>query len=206
MDLKKFKKLILVIACLPAFTLHVSAQNSQNDSQQLKKFKEHLASIDASFVLPEGFTEVKPENSDKTAYEYALTMPNDDFEIRFQVNDLKREWKKFQRGKSGANTINPDSLYSKIAMDQVNSLSDQGPSFNRPFPARIMQFYNVDIGHSYFFSLANNDLTKHYQYALLVVIQKNHYGTISVVCLSNEKGPEFFKKINKLRNCLKFNG
>jgi len=180
------------------------AFSQSGESQQLKKFKEHLSSINASFVFPEGFTEVKPENNDKTAYEYALELPNADFEILFQVNDLKREWKKFEKVKVDPKS-NPDSLYTRIATDQVSSLSGQETSFNRAFPPSIMQFYNVDIGHSYFFNLTDSPITKHYQYALLVVIQKNHYGTISVICLGNDKGPEFFKKINKLRNCLKFN-
>jgi hypothetical protein len=46
--------------------------------------------------------------------------------------------------------------------------------------------------------------TKHYKYALLIALQRNHTGTIMAVCFTNDKGPEFFKNVDRASNCLKF--
>jgi hypothetical protein len=188
-----------------ALILGARAQTNQNESRISKKFKQLLSSVNAGFTPPEGFVEVPPLNNDKTAYQYALELPKGEFEVRFQVNATRRDWKNYERGRSDPERVNPDSLYNKIAEAQVNSMAGEGRRFNRPIPPHILQYYNADIGKSYFFNLTDSELTKHYQYALLVIIQKNHLGTISVICFGNERGPEFFKKINMLRNCLKFN-
>lgn len=203
--MKKVEKFIVITFCSLAFVLGAHAQTNQNESLTERNFKELLAGVNATFTVPDGFVELPALNSDKTSYQFAMELPNSDFEVRFQVNSTKKDWRKYQRRKGGTERINPDSLYSKIAEAQVEGLCADANRFHRPIPPRILQTYNADIGHSYFFNLASTPVTKKYQYALLVVIQKNHYGSISVICLGNERGPEFFKKINMLRNCLKFN-
>jgi hypothetical protein len=183
----------------------VHAQTNQNESHSTKSFKELLTMVNASYIAPEGFVETTPNINDKTSYQYALELPGGDFEACFQVNSTKRDWKNYDQGKHTAGEINPDSLYTRIALAQINCLAGDGRQFNRTIPAKVLQYYNADIGRSYFFNLADSPLTRHYQYALLVIIQKNHYGSISVICMGNDRGPDFFKKINMLRNCIKFN-
>jgi hypothetical protein len=201
--LKKIEKFTFLALCLIGFLMVAHAQNSPLESASAKSFKKLLAHINAGFIMPEGFVETAPQNNDKTNYQYALQVPNEDFEVRIQVNDNRKESRKWARG-SAADNVNPDSLYSKVALAQINSMAGDGEHFSRPIPQRILQDYNADIGRSCFFSLADSPVTKHYQYALLIIIQKNHYGSITVLCLGNDRGPEFFGKINKLRNCLKF--
>ena len=46
--------------------------------------------------------------------------------------------------------------------------------------------------------------TKRYKYALLITLQKNHTGIILAVCFTNEKGPEFFKNLDRASSCMKF--
>ncbi len=187
-----------------ALVLFAHAQTNQGESRNGKQFKELMASVNATFTFPEGFTEVTPVNNDKTSYQYALELPNSDFEVLFQVNQTKKDWKRYDRSRE-SEKINPDSLYSSIADAHLSSLSGDGGKFNRPIPAKILQFYNADIGRSYFFTLATSPVTHSYQYGLMVIIQKNHQGSIVVTCFGNDRGPEFFKKVNMLRNCLKFN-
>jgi hypothetical protein len=177
-------------------------QSNPVESPVAKNLKKLLARINASFTMPDGFVEIPPLNNDKTNYQYAMQVPNEDFEVRIQVNDNRKESRKWERGNTTEKT-NPDSLYSKIVADQISGISD-GDRFNRPIPQRILQNYNADVGQSCFFSLADSAFTKHYQYALLVIIQKNHYGSITILCLGNDRGPKFFRKINKLRNLLRF--
>lgn len=74
----------------------------------------------------------------------------------------------------------------------------------RTIPSKVLKRYNADAGKSYLLSLQDFDQTKHYKYALLITLQKNHTGTIMAVCFTNDKGPEFFKNIDKASYCVKF--
>jgi hypothetical protein len=201
MDFKKVRVLIFLLFPLVVFV--PDTVGKQNPSgRDLKIFRDLLANINATFILPDGFNEIKPVAADKFACQYALQLPTADFEVRFQVNSLKSEWKSFEQARG--EKINPDSLYSKLAVNAVKGLATDGKYFSRAIPESILEEYNADLGRSYFFNLADSPETNHYQYALLVVLQKNHYGNIVVVCFSNERGPGFFKNINKLKDCLRF--
>lgn len=203
MNFKKASIFIFLLLPLIIFTPTAIGKQNQPNGHELKVFRELLANINATFISPEGFTEAKPVANDKFQYNYALQLPDADFEVRFQVNTLKTEWKSFEKVRG--EKVNPDSLYSKIALAEVKSLAADGRFFSRSIPGKILQEYNADLGRTFFFNLAYSAETNHYQYGLLVVIQKNHYGNICVVCLSNERGPAFFKSVNKLRECLRFN-
>lgn len=201
MDLKKIRVLVFLLFPLVIFTPVANGQQTPVD-RDLKIFRDLLANINATFILPDGFNEIKPNTTEKLPCQYALQLPTADFEVHFQVNSLKQEWKSFEQNKG--DRVNPDSLYSKLAVNEVKGLAADGRYFSRAIPDRILQEYNADLGRSYFFSLADLPETNHYQYALLVVLQKNHCGNIVVVCFSNERGPGFFKNINKLKECLRF--
>ncbi len=203
MKFKKVSIFIFLLICLTIFVPAAIGQQTQPPGRELKVFKELLASINANFTFPDGFNEVKPASTEKFPCHYALKLPNGDFEIRFQVNQLKNEWKNYDASQS--DKVNPDSLYTKVAAAEVKSLAGDGKVFARSMPQRVLDQYNADLGRSYFLSLADSPETNHYQFALLVILQKNHLGNITVVCMGNERGPEFFKNINKLRDCLKFN-
>src|SRR4051812_12656013 len=111
-----FKKISIFIFLLLSFTIFIpeaaGKQNQPNESG-LKIFRELLAGINATFVSPEGFTEVKPAGNDN----YSLQLPDADFEVRFQVNSLKAEWKSFEKARG--DKPNPDSLYNKLTLAAV---------------------------------------------------------------------------------------
>jgi hypothetical protein len=204
MIFKKVSIFIFLLLSLIIFTPAAIGQQIQPPGRELKIFRDLLSIINATFIVPDGFNEVKPVANDKFACNYALKIPDVDFEARFQVNSIKAEWKNFEKGKG--DRINPDSLYTKIATTEVKGLAGDNRFFSRGIPQSILQEYKADLGRSYFFSLADSPETNpsHYQYGLLVVLQKNHYGNICVACFSNERGPGFFKNINKLKDCLRF--
>jgi len=182
----------------------VMGQAKTVSSQQLNGFKELLSNINGSFTIPENFTEAKIPNSDKLPFQYGLKFPDAECEVWFQVNSIKGDWLRFEKaGKLGAN---PDSTYIKTASDEALVFGGSKDFISRPMPQRILESYNADEGRSYFITLADLPETKGYQYALLIVLHKNHYGNIVVACLTNDKGPNFFRNINKLRYCFKFNG
>jgi len=198
------KKLLGILVCLILGITHVIGQSKSFTSPALNGFKELLNGINATFNVPENFVEIKPANSEKLTFQYGLKIPDADFEIWFQVNSVKGDWQRYEANKQLAN---PDSSYNKIATDEALVMSGSKDFMSRPMPAYILDRYNADEGRSYLITLAADmPATKHYQYALIIVLHKNHYGNIVVACLTNEKGPTFFKNINQLRYCFKFNG
>ena len=198
------KKLSGVFLYLMVMACCVMGQSKPFSSQSLTGFKDLLSGINGSFTFPENFTEVRPPNNEKLPFQYGLKFPDSDCEIWFQVNSIKGEWSRFEKG--GKQGTNPDSTYIKTASDEALAMGGTTDFLSRPMPQRILDSYNADEGRSYLVTLADQPETKHYQYALLIVLHKNHYGNIVVACFTNEKGPTFFKNINKLRYCFKFNG
>lgn len=184
------------------FATCVMGQSKPFTSRQLSGFKDLLSTINGTFTFPENFTEVKPPNNNKLPFQYGLKLPDVDFEIWFQVNSVKADWQRYDAGKQ---QTNPDSLYNKTAADEALIMSGSKDYISRPMPPYILDRYNADEGRSYLLTLIDLPATRHYQYALLIVLHKNHYGNILVACLTNDKGPGFFKKINQLRYCFNFN-
>jgi hypothetical protein len=196
------KKLLGTFLCSILLVTLVMGQGKPIPSQQLNGFKDLLSNINGTFTLPDNFTEVKPPNNEKLPFQYGVKLPDVDFEIWFQVNSVRADWQRYDANKQ---LLNPDSSYNKTATDEAMIMSGSKDYISRPMPPYILNRYNADEGRSYLITLADMPATKHYQYALIIVLHKNHYGNILVACLTNEKGPTFFKNINQLRNCFKFN-
>jgi hypothetical protein len=112
------------------------------------------------------------------------------------------DWQRYEANKQ---LPNPDSLYTKTANDEAMLMSGSNEYITRKVPPYILDRYNADAGRSYLLNLVSLPATKNYQYALLIVLHKNHYGNIVVACLTNEKGPSFFRNINKLKYSFRFN-
>ncbi|EHQ28207.1 hypothetical protein Mucpa_4116 [Mucilaginibacter paludis DSM 18603] len=184
----------------------VVAQSKPTSSPQLSGFRELLSNIKATFTLPEGFKETTPPNNEKLPFQYGVENPDADCEIWFQVNSVKAEWQRHERDKADAvrQLINPDSLYIKTVEDEAAIMSSENNYIARNIPTYILDQYNADEGRSYLLALTDLPATKHYQYALLIALNKKRTGNIIMACLTNERGPYFFKTISKLKRCLKF--
>ncbi|MEB0302593.1 hypothetical protein, partial [Mucilaginibacter sp. 5C4] len=87
---------------------------------------------------------------------------------------------------------------------QAQAFTGDNNYLMRNIPPKYLAKYNGDAGRTYLLNLPDEQVTKHYKYALLLTLQKDHTGTILAVCFSNEKGPEFFKDIDKASSCIKF--
>lgn len=175
-------------------------------SAQLAAFVKEANEAGIDFVLPANFKELPAVNNENFSFDYAMAIPGQDFEVWLQVHSLKQNWISYEQVKSitGKTLANPDSTYLDESRAHATALSDDSKVFTRPLPARILEQYNADAGKTYLINLADLEETRHYKYALLIAIQKNHSGYLMAVCLTNEKGPDFFQNINKARDCIKF--
>lgn len=193
--LRQFKQ-FYVAMCLLICSYAADAQNKYSQvDRQMRAFYRLANEANITFTLPEGFKEVAPVNNEDVTYDYGITLPGEEFEIWFEVRPYKQINK---------NYANPDSAYINIAKEQVSVFSADNAYFARNLDDRILAQYNADEGKSYLVNLSDSPVTRHYKYALIITLQKDHTGTILAICLTNDKGPEFFKYIDKARNCIKF--
>ncbi|MFD2873531.1 hypothetical protein ACFS5N_13685 [Mucilaginibacter ximonensis] len=189
------------------FAAPASAQTNRTATgytSQLKNFTASLAQIDVSFNFPEGFKEIKAPNTDSYQFDYAMILPDADFEIWFRVNTQKENEKLL--ADKNIKTGNPDSLFLSVAQDQIGTLTSEKIFSKRKLPQYILDRYNADEGCIYLVSIDDSPVTKHYKYAFVTVLQKNGSGTVLAIAFTNDKGPEFFKNMQLASTCLKFKG
>jgi hypothetical protein len=207
-DFKRFKRL-LIIAMLMLCAVPVFSQTKHktvkpvSGSKQLIAFYKQAAEANIIFTPPKDFKEIKTPDAEDFAFDYAMELPGQDFEMWFAVKSLKDNWAIYNK-EQNLQSPNPDSLYNSISQANAIALTGGKDYFVRVMPDDMLAKYNADAGKSYLLTLLDMPATKHYKYALMLSLQKNHTGVILAVCFTNEKDPEFFKNINKAGSCLKF--
>jgi hypothetical protein len=183
---RQFKQILLIIHLL-FFTGAVLAQTQTGkDTREFKTFSKIATRAGVGFNLPDGFSEL-PVRTESKAYDYGMAIPGQDFEIWFKITPQTN--------------AAPDSLYLEIGKTQAKQLAGDNTILIRNMSTRVLAEYNADAGKTYFVSLPD---TRHYKYALLITLEKNHKSIITALCLTNDKGPDFFQNINRARNCIKF--
>ncbi len=184
------KNALLLIFLLFCTAAAIAQTKVARDSREYKNFLKIVTRAGATFTLPDEFKELSlTENSN---YNYGIALPGKEFQIWFKITP------------AAENT--PDSLYLDIGKNVARALAGDDNLLVRQLPDRILSDYNADAGRTYFISLPEAPGTMHFKYALLITLQKSHKGNITAVCLTNDKGPDFFKNINKASNCIKFKG
>jgi len=209
-----FKHLLLmvVLGCIAALAMaqqvsHVpGGQKGKEESKQFKKFIRLAREANATYTFPEGFREIKAVNNDTLSFDYALELPGEDFEVWFKVCSQKRLMASYLHMASDTlkTEDNPDSLYNKTGLTLASELTGGQSYFTTIVPPDYLARYNASEGKTYLLELADANETKHYKYALLITLHKDHAGTIVAVCFGNDKGSEFFKNIFKASKALKF--
>ncbi|MDF2431812.1 MAG: hypothetical protein JWP44_1443 [Mucilaginibacter sp.] len=212
--LKQFKQ-ILITVLLMLFIVPAIAQPKHTRqlktkpvvvSRQLADFNRLVAQANISFTFPAGFKEINAPNNEDFSFDYAMELPGKEFEIWFHIKPEKEDWASYVYGLNNPNAqlANPDSLYKDMGAAQAIAFTGEKNSPVRVLPQHVLARYNADAGRSYMLTLLDLPETKHFKYALLITLHKNHTGTIIAVCFTNDKGPEFFKNMNDASNCIKF--
>ncbi|SCW70164.1 hypothetical protein SAMN03159284_03199 [Mucilaginibacter sp. NFR10] len=175
-------------------------------TDQFKEFTKLLAQANVIYTPPRGFKEIPAPNDEDFSFDYALQLPGQDFEVWFQVKSQKQNYTSYEQGQYDIDreTENPDSIYINMSRAHAIAFTGERDNFMRSIPVNVLKRYKADAGKSYLLNLLDLPATKHYKYALLIALQRNHTGTIMAVCFTNDKGPEFFKNVDRASNCLKF--
>jgi hypothetical protein len=175
-------------------------------SAQLKKFMQATNQANVTFTFPKGFRETSAPDNEDFSFDYGIEVPGQEFELWFQVRSLKENFTSYERAMGNKNTrlANPDSLYIGLGAATASSFTGDRDFAPRNIPHAYLARYNADAGKSYLLNLQDMAVTKHYKYALLITLQKDRTGSIMAVAFTNEKGPEFFKYLNKAGTCIRF--
>jgi len=206
---RQFKQ-ILFTAIFLLLVAPVFAQLRRNPAVMIKKpvpnqqktnFYQLIAQTNVSFLWPKGFAEVQAPDDEDFSFDFGLELPGQDFEVWYQIKPEKGDWARF---KDNPQAANPDSLYKGVGKAAAASFCGDQKYFEINMPHSILARNNADAGKSYLLTLLDLPQTKHYKYALLITLQKDHTGTIIAVCFTNVKGPEFFKNVKRATNCLRF--
>ncbi|WP_157799069.1 hypothetical protein [Mucilaginibacter auburnensis] len=180
----------------------VFAQGTSLDNgNQYKAFQKTLNKVGISFIFPEGFKEIKAVNTRNLKFNYAMELPGKDFEIWFRVNSVKDNKQLLNENRL---RVNPDSAYAYIIKQQAGVFTNDNEWLTRQIPETLLNRYNANVGKTYLVNLSDSPVTKHYKYALLITMAKFNAGSILAVCLSNDRGPEFFKNMFEASDCMKF--
>lgn len=188
----------------PAFRKHYYKKPSSSD--QLKDFTSATTDAGIYFKFPPGYREIPVLNNEDYSFDYAMEIPGREFEIWLQVSSQKEDYILYEqtRNDRAKRIETPDSAYIRIGQAQASALCGDQQYFMRNISSDVLVRYNANEGKSYLFSLPDLPETKHYKYALVLTLQRDHVGTILAVCFTNEKNPEFFKNINRISQYLKF--
>ena len=203
----RVKTLLLKIAWAIVLALFILGSDARAQSpnsgysQQMKNFAKALSEVGMTFDAPQEFKEVTAVNTREFPFNYAMEMPGQNFEIWFKVSDKKADEKFIKQNHL---RIPTDSAYNAIALRQASIFADDKALLPRNIPNEILTRYSADAGKIYLLNLKDLAVTKHYKYALLIVLAKSNTGTLLAVCFTNNKGPEFFKNMYQASNCLKF--
>ena len=216
--LRQFKQILLTILlvhvaaiALPQTKNHKHSIREQllptdTASNQLKDFKDLVSDASMYFKFPPGFKEIPVPDDEDYPFEYAMEIPGKEFEIWFHVVPQKNDYAAYERVRNDKSKRleSPDSLYINIGQAQASALSEDQHFFMRNISSDVLVKFSANAGKSYLLNLADVPETKHYKYALLLTMEKDHVGTILMVCFTNEKTPEFFKNVNRISYYCKF--
>lgn len=207
--LRQFKQILFTAICF-LVVAPVFSQLRHNPAMMVKKpvpneqktnFYHLAIQTNVAFDWPKGFTEIQAPDDEDFSFDFALALPGQDFEVWYRLKPEKADWARFR---DNPKTENPDSIYKAVGKASAANFCGDQKYFERNIPHNVLARNNADAGKSYLLTLLDFPQSKHYKYALLIILQKNHTGTIVAICFTNEKGPEFFKNVNRATNCLRF--
>ena len=203
---KQFKQILLTTLFLYC-VLPAIAQSGHNIStSDRKNFYQLLREANLKFTFPAGFKVLPPINNDYFSFDYDMEIPGDNFEMWLEVKSQKQNWASYVHAQYDQRTqlANPDSMYLDMGQAMAIALTGNKNYQARNMPPEILSRYNADAGKSYLLNLLDMPMTRHYKYALIVSLQKNHTGTLVAIFFTNDKDPDFYRNVNRAAHSFKF--
>lgn len=198
---------LLCIAMLLCLVVPVIAQRKAiQATTQRKDFYQITKEANLNFTLPAGFREIKAVDNEDYSFDYAMEVPGKNFEMWLQVKSQKQNWISYEKASGDKKTelANPDSMYIEMSKAMATTLSGGHDYLVRNIQPDVLARYNADAGKSYLLNLLDSPATRHYKYALIISLQKNHTGTLMAVYFTNDKDADFYRYVYRAGHCIKF--
>ncbi|RYY27794.1 MAG: hypothetical protein EOP41_03595 [Sphingobacteriaceae bacterium] len=201
--MKQFLKILFILLVFGSSTYTQPAQTFS----QFKTFQQTLTATGLSFTFPKDFKEIKALHEGMVDVDYAMELPDENFQVWYLVRNTQQPWpkRKISEDNLKRTAIQPDSLYNISAMAAARMLAGKNNYIAKNLSAEVLNTFHADKGKSYQLELLDQPETNHFQYGLLLSLQKNGVGFISMLFLSNDNGPDFYKKVNKAYYSVRFN-
>jgi len=203
---KQFKQILLTAMSLCCIVSAIAQTRHPTIISKHKDFNQLLKEADLKLTFPIGFKEIEAVNDEDFSFDFAMELPGKDFEMWLQVKSQKQNWTSYEHAQYDKKTelANPDSMYIDMSRADAIALTDDDKFLVRNMPPEVLARYNADAGKSYLLNLTDLPVTKHYKYALLIALQKNHTGTLVAIYFTNDKDPDFYRDVYRAGRCLKF--
>lgn len=201
------RKILPILFLLLILVNLIGHAQPQPNFPQLKTFQQTLAGLNVQFAFPKDFKEIKTVRNPELDIDYAMELPNENFQVWFMVKNLQQQRTKLKvfEDASKAAINNPDSLYRPIATATAITLAGKNNYTVKVLPPEALALFNASGGQSYLLGLYNTPVTNRCKYGLLICLQKHGAGSVSMLFLSNDNGPDFYKNVNKACYSVRFN-
>lgn len=175
-------------------------------SPRLRDFTRLTTAAGVDFTFPDGFKETRVLNNEDYAFDYAMEIPNQEFELWFVVKPQKNDWQNYVASKNDPRkqTPDPDTAYIALAHAQASILAADTGWIRRDISPAVLERFKANAGKSYLLTLPDRRATNRYKYALVLAIEKDHTGTILAVCFTNDKSADFFRNVNRISRYIRF--
>lgn len=169
-----------------------------------------------SLILENGLVFEKPieflptaviENGD-LAYNYAMRLKQDSFEVRYSIFPLGGLLKDYKGSLNDPNrmVLDPNTYHSSMFRANILNVSQAGlnnmPGISDFPPEAVKKEFGADYGATSFF-LANSEFGKNYKYCLMMVIHKKDLADVYVSFLGNDQST-FQEYMLKAFHAIKF--
>lgn len=203
---KRLKQILLTTLFLCSVLPAIAQTRHNISTSDRKNFYQLLREANLKFIFPAGFKEIPPVNNEDFSFDYDMEIPGNNFEMWLQVKSQKQNWASYIHAQYDQRTqlANPDSMYLDMGQAMAIALTGNKNYMARNMPPEILSRYNADAGKSYLLNLLDMPVTRHYKYALIVSLQKNHTGTLVAVFFTNDKDPDFYRNVNRAAHSFKF--
>ncbi len=187
------------------FDVFTSVDEPVGSQQNFDKFKAMLDNCGMTFQEPDGVVECDIVENGDMNYEYALTYPDKDFEVRYSIrpitykhyeNDSLRS--QIEESKSFRNE-SYETILQAIIFNISGKFYKVGP-FDQD---AVKEEFNADWGGTTFVELKDSGFGKGFKYCMVVAIHKNDVADAYYFYLANTKD-KYMDRMMPLFHSLQF--
>jgi len=165
---------------------------SSTDSVDIK-FNKLLDQTGMIFKMPEGSVKIPIIKNRQIHYDYAVSYPNRNMEVRYTIVPMGNrvaEYQEFQKNHApGSSMVDPNKMFDVsayvTAINAGGGVQDTTIKGRNFAPAAVKQEFGADYEAFLMVSVKNNSAGTDYKFCSLVALQKNNVANVYIFYLCN---------------------